>query len=102
MYAYVLKAVTSQRNSICTSQETHYVSATESSRLMLCKTLGFRGDDYEEFQSSGMLRLVALVTTDVSDNRSSSIIGVTRIGYLGTTLSVTNNFSTHASVANCC
>jgi hypothetical protein len=31
-----------------TSKETHYVSATESSLLMLCKIWGFRGGDYEE------------------------------------------------------
>jgi hypothetical protein len=31
-----------------TSQETHYVSATESSQLMLCKIWGFHGSDYEE------------------------------------------------------
>jgi hypothetical protein len=31
-----------------TSQETHYVSATESSRLMLSKIWGFHGGDYEE------------------------------------------------------
>jgi hypothetical protein len=30
-----------------TSQETHYVSATEPSRLILCKILGFHGGDYE-------------------------------------------------------
>jgi hypothetical protein len=31
-----------------TSQETHYVSVTEPSRLMLCKILGVHGGDYEE------------------------------------------------------
>jgi hypothetical protein len=31
-----------------TSQETHYVSTTESSQLMLCKIWGFHGSDYEE------------------------------------------------------
>jgi hypothetical protein len=36
--------------------------------------------------SSGMLRRVALVRTDVSEERSASIIRVTRIGELGTTL----------------
>jgi hypothetical protein len=38
--------------------------------------------------SSGMLRRVALVRTDVSEELSSSYIGVTRIGELGTTLAV--------------
>jgi hypothetical protein len=40
--------------------------------------------------SSGMLRRVALVRTDVSDELNASIISVTRIGELGTTL-VTDN-----------
>jgi hypothetical protein len=35
--------------------------------------------------SSGMLRRVALVRTDVSEERSASIIRVTRFGELGTT-----------------
>jgi hypothetical protein len=41
--------------------------------------------------SSGMLRRVALVRTDVSEELSVSIIRVTRIGELGTTLAVINN-----------
>jgi hypothetical protein len=41
--------------------------------------------------SSGMLRSVALVRTDVSEERSASFIRVTRIGELGTTLAVTSN-----------
>jgi hypothetical protein len=40
--------------------------------------------------SSVMLRSVALVRTDVSEELSASIIKVTRIGELGT-LTVTNN-----------
>jgi hypothetical protein len=36
------------KNPVHTSQETHYVSTTESSRLMLCKIWGFHGGDYEE------------------------------------------------------
>jgi hypothetical protein len=38
-----------------------------------------------------MLRRVALVRTDVSEEFSASIIKVTRIGELGTTLAATNN-----------
>jgi hypothetical protein len=38
--------------------------------------------------SSGMLRRVALVKTDVSEELSASIIRATRIGQLGTTLAV--------------
>jgi hypothetical protein len=41
--------------------------------------------------SSGMLRRVALVRTDVSEELSASFIRVTRIGELGTTLAVTSN-----------
>jgi hypothetical protein len=41
--------------------------------------------------SSGMLRRVALVRTDVSEELSMSIIKVTRIGELGTTVAVTSN-----------
>jgi hypothetical protein len=40
---------------------------------------------------SGMLRRVTLVRTDVSEERSASIIRVTRMGELGTTLAVTSN-----------
>jgi hypothetical protein len=40
-----------------------------------------------------MLRRVALVRTDVSEELSTSIIRVTRIGELGTTLVVTSNVS---------
>jgi hypothetical protein len=42
-------------------------------------------------ESSGMLRRVALVRTDVPEELSASFIRVTRIGDLGTTLAVTSN-----------
>jgi hypothetical protein len=41
--------------------------------------------------SSGMLRRVVLVRTDVSEDLSASFIRVTRIGELGTTLAATSN-----------
>jgi hypothetical protein len=41
--------------------------------------------------SSGMLRRVALVRTEVSDEPSASFIKVTRIGELGTTRAATSN-----------
>jgi hypothetical protein len=44
--------------------------------------------------SSGMLRRVDLVRTDVSEELSASFIRVTRIGELGTTLAVTSNLRT--------
>jgi hypothetical protein len=41
--------------------------------------------------SSGMLRRVALVRTDVQEEFNASNIRLTRIGELGTTLAVTSN-----------
>jgi hypothetical protein len=41
--------------------------------------------------SSGMLRRVALVRTDVSEELRASFIRVTRIGELGIKLAVTSN-----------
>jgi hypothetical protein len=43
--------------------------------------------------SSGMLRRVALVRTNVSEERIASIISVTRISELVTTLAVISNRS---------
>jgi hypothetical protein len=48
-------------------------------------------------ESSGMLRRVALVRTDVSEKLSASFIKVTRISKLGTTLALTSNRRTHLS-----
>jgi hypothetical protein len=51
--------------------------------------------------SSGMLRRVAFVRTDVSEELSASFIRVTIIGEVGTTLTVTSNRRTlRASVAS--
>jgi hypothetical protein len=56
--------------------------------------------------SSEMLRCVALVRTDVSEELSASFIRVTRLGELGTTLAVTSNSCTLcasvASYGHCC
>jgi hypothetical protein len=41
--------------------------------------------------SSGMLRRVTLVRTDVSEEPSASFIRVTKIDELGTTLAATSN-----------
>jgi hypothetical protein len=54
--------------------------------------------------SSGMLRRVALVRTDVSEEPGASFIRVTRIGDLGTTQAATSNLgisSQRTSVASC-
>jgi hypothetical protein len=53
-----------------------------------------------------MLRRVALVKTDVSEELSNTFIRVTRIGEIETTLAVTSNRRTlrssqHTSVASC-
>jgi hypothetical protein len=41
------------KDPVCTSQETHYLSATESSQLMLCKIWGFHCSDYVECRLLG-------------------------------------------------
>jgi hypothetical protein len=41
------------KHPVHTSQETHHVSATESSLLMLCKIWGFRSNGYEECRILG-------------------------------------------------
>jgi hypothetical protein len=41
------------KNPVRTSQETHYVSATQHSQLMLCKIWGFHCSDYEECRLLG-------------------------------------------------
>jgi hypothetical protein len=45
----------------------------------------------QKMPSSGMLRRVALVRTDFSEERNVSFIRVARIAELGTTLAVTSN-----------
>jgi hypothetical protein len=52
--------------------------------------------------SSGMLRRVAHVRTDVSEELSSSIIRVTIFGELGTTLVVTSNYLSYATKKYTC
>jgi hypothetical protein len=46
---------------------------------------------WQLYTSSGMLRRVALVRADVSEEHSSSSLRLTKIGELGTTLAVTSN-----------
>jgi hypothetical protein len=52
--------------------------------------------------SSGMLRRVALVRSEVSEELSASFIRVTRIGELGTTLAVTSHRRTLRRNADYC
>jgi hypothetical protein len=73
------------KNPVRTTQEAHYVSATEPSRLMLRNIWGFRGSDYEESRLLGNLRRVTLARTDLSEKRFVSNIRVTIIGELGIT-----------------
>jgi hypothetical protein len=49
---------------------------------------------------SGMLRRVALVRTDVSEELSASFIRVTRIGELRTTLAVTSTLGISSQCAS--
>jgi hypothetical protein len=51
--------------------------------------------------SSGMLRRVALVRTDVSEELSAPVIRMTRTSELGTTLAVTSNRRTLGRNTNC-
>jgi hypothetical protein len=45
------------------SQETHFVSATEPSRLMLCKIWDFHGGDHEEWRLVRCYAVLALHLT---------------------------------------
>jgi hypothetical protein len=55
----------------------------------VCGSLHKKLEHEEWHLHSGMLRRVALVRTNVSEELSASFIRVTRIGELGTTLAVT-------------
>jgi hypothetical protein len=80
------------KNPVPTSQETHYVSATDSSLLILCTR--FSQQWLRRMPSCRVLRHVALVRIDVSEERSVCIIRVTRIDELGTTLAASSNWCT--------
>jgi hypothetical protein len=60
------------RNPVRTSQETHYVSATEPSRLMLCKIWGFHGSDYEECRLLGYKNPVRTSQENITSPLQSS------------------------------
>jgi hypothetical protein len=69
-------------------------------RLVNTFNSAFQSYTERRMVSSGMLRRVALVRTDVSEELSSSFIRVTRIGELGT-LEILGISSQRASVASC-
>jgi hypothetical protein len=74
------------KNSVHTSQQTYYFSATEPSWLTLCKIWGFHGDDYEDCRLLGCYVVGLLWEPYVLEELSISIIRVTRICELETTL----------------
>jgi hypothetical protein len=69
-------------NPVHTSQETHYISATESSRWILCKIWSFHDSGWK-MPPSGMWRRLALLNTDVSEERITSTIKAKTIDDLG-------------------
>jgi hypothetical protein len=94
MYHCRGKVFTPAENRIQISQSI----VTKLSRMLL-STCSSEHEEYCEKEStrrmvsSGMLRRVALVRTDVLEELSASFIRVTRIGVLGTTLAVTSTHS---------
>jgi hypothetical protein len=64
------------KNPVLTPLETHYVSTTESSRLMFCKKWDFYGGDYEECSLLGYKNSVhtSLETHYASATESSLLI----------------------------
>jgi hypothetical protein len=52
------------KNPFRTSQETHYFSTTQSSRLMLCNISGCHGSDYEECRLLGYTKPISYFTGD--------------------------------------
>jgi hypothetical protein len=88
------------KNPVRTSQETHYVSTTETSRLLLWKIWSFHGGDYEQSHLLGCLA-VWLVRTDDSEECIASIIRVARFGELGTSEVTRDRFTNFAACFGC-
>jgi hypothetical protein len=60
---------------VCTSQETHYFSVTETNRLMLCKIWSFHGGEYEECRLLGY-------KNPVCTSQETHYFSVTELGQL--------------------
>jgi hypothetical protein len=58
-----------KKKPVRTSQEIHYVSATEPSRLRLCKILVFHGGDYEDYEEEEREKWVVVRDTTGGGNR---------------------------------
>jgi hypothetical protein len=71
------------KNPVRTSQETHYVSATELSQLMLCKIWGFYGGDYEEWRLLGYKTQLSQKTHCVSATKTSQLMLCKTWGFHG-------------------
>jgi hypothetical protein len=63
------------KNPVHTSQETYYVYATVSSRLMLCNIPGFHGGDFQECRLLGC-DACGPVRTNTSEGRVASTFRV--------------------------
>jgi hypothetical protein len=76
-----------------------YISPCEGCLRLPATCVASNTSQHGRMQSSGMLRRVALVRTDISEEPSASFIMVTRISELGTTLAVTSNGRTLRSIS---
>jgi hypothetical protein len=73
------------------SRPTNHSAAGRIRSTEQSSDIGMRPRNFRRMASSGMLRRVALVRTDVSKELGASFIRVTRNGELRTTLAVTSN-----------
>jgi hypothetical protein len=99
-FDYTFKRLEDKSSKIlCWSWKQHFFCTS----YPICKQLHKASNKYELWRmvSSGMLRRVALVRTDVSEEPSASFIRVTRIGELGTTLAATSNRRTQYFFTAC-
>jgi stage III sporulation protein SpoIIIAA len=71
---------------ICSPKRLFYLEShgMKSQKITIIDTAVEISQKIRRMPSSGILRRVALVRTDVSEERSGSLITVTRIGELGT------------------